>query len=628
MSYLPIHLHTSWSLLDSTATIETLIPKAKEYGIPALCMTDHNNIKGVVPFFKQCKESNIKPIIGVELDVYNGEAFSGRITLLAKNKTGYKNIVKLVSMARTKEALSFNGMPRTQTSSLTQYSAGLICLVGDVRSQIFFSSYINPEMAYESDSIDDCKSLIRKDWKQCVTKVIADLSKIYENVFLYYDLSFLPCAVALGTEIKKEFPDALPSANIHYLNKEDYDLHKLIKQSKDESASDCCKGLEDARIFDSRYVNCHLMKSLPGGEKTLKILDLIEDYSIQERPMLPAFKILDNKIEDPHEYLKEICRKGFKSTGLISNLKINPQLKEIYIKRIQHELEVFKQANMSGYFLIVNDIMNQARKSGVPADIRGSSSGCMISYLMEISSIDPMQPDPTLGYDAQRELSFERFYNEGRNTKDNASLPDIDIDVPPSFREGLISYIKEKYGSDCVGHIITHSRFKGKGAIKEVFKLMKPVENYFDLSNQITKKLVDETKIADDLNEMQKEDAAYGIIRWNIDHIKSIAEYYESFKQCFDFAIKMEAIAKNESVHAAGIIISDQPLSNLFPMTYSEKLDSMIIDIEGSDIEYLGGVKFDILGVSALEKVFQIEQMINNNLSEIEFGEFSFSYFD
>jgi DNA polymerase III alpha subunit len=157
---------------------------------------------------------------------------------------------------------------------------------------------------------------------------------------------------------------------------------------------------------------------------------------------------------------------------------------------------------------------------------------------------------------------------------------------------------------------------------------MKPVENYFDLSNQITKKLVDETKIADDLNEMQKEDAAYGIIRWNIDHIKSIAEYYESFKQCFDFAIKMEAIAKNESVHAAGIIISDQPLSNLFPMTYSEKLDSMIIDIEGSDIEYLGGVKFDILGVSALEKVFQIEQMINNNLSEIEFGEFSFSYFD
>jgi len=157
---------------------------------------------------------------------------------------------------------------------------------------------------------------------------------------------------------------------------------------------------------------------------------------------------------------------------------------------------------------------------------------------------------------------------------------------------------------------------------------LKPTDNYFDMSNQITKKFAEEAKIADDLSEMQKEDPSYGIIRWNIDNIKSVAEYYEQFKEAFDFAIKMEAIAKNESVHAAGIIIADQPLNNLFPMTYSEKLDSMIIDIEGADIEYLGGVKFDILGVSALEKVFQIEQMVNKNLNEIEFGEFSFSYYD
>lgn len=628
MSYLPLHVHTSWSLLDSTATIETLIPKAKEYGIPAICMTDHNNIKGVVPFFKECKDQGIKPIIGVELDIYNGESFSGRITLLAKNKTGYKNIVKLVSLARTKEAIGFNGMPRTQMDNLYSYRGGLICLIGDLRSQIFFSSYINPEMAYESDSVEDCVSLLHQDWKERVNKVISTFTKIYDNVFLYYDLSFLPCCIALGREIKKEFSDALPSVNIHYLNKEDHNLHQLIRQSKDESSADCCKGLDDARIFQERYANCHLMKSLPDGEKTLKILDLIEDYSIQERPILPVFKISDHKIDDSHDHLKELCRKGFKSTGLINDLKINPDLKDVYIKRIQHELGVFKQADMSGYFLIVNDIINHVRNSGIPADIRGSSSGCMISYLMGISSVDPMRPDPTLGYDSQRELPFERFYNEGRNTKNNISLPDIDTDVPPSFREDLISYIKEKYGNDCVGHIITHSRFKGKGAIKEVFKLLKPTDNYFDVSNQITKKFAEEAKIADDLSEMQKEDPSYGIIRWNIDHIKSVAEYYEQFKEAFDFAIKMEAIAKNESVHAAGIIIADQPLSNLFPMTYSEKLDSMIIDIEGADIEYLGGVKFDILGVSALEKVFQIEQMVNKKLTEIEFGEFSFSYYD
>jgi len=628
MSYIPIHVHTSWSLLDSTATIETIVPKAKEYGIPAICMTDHNNIKGVVPFFKECKDAGIKPIIGVELDVYNGDVFSGRITLLAKNKTGYKNIVKLVSLARTKEALSFNGMPRTQMDDLYSHKGGLICLVGDLRSQVYFSAYINPEMAYESNSVEDCESLIREDWKDCVKKVISNYSKIYEHTFLYYDLSFLPCCVALGKMIKKEFQESIPSVNVHYLNKDDYYLHQLITQSKEESSADCCKGLDDSRIFDVKYANCHLMKSIPDGEKTLKILDLIEDYSIQERPILPVFKISDHKIDDAHEHLKELCRKGFKTTGLINDLKTDASLKDAYIKRIQHELGVFKQANMSGYFLIVYDIINHVRASGIPADIRGSSSGCMISYLLGISSVDPMRPDPTLGYDPQRELPFERFYNEGRNTKDNVSLPDIDTDVPPTFREELIEYIKNKYGTDCVGHIITHSRFKGKGAIKEVFKLLKPTDNYFDASNQITKKFAEEAKIADDLSEMQKDDPSYGIIRWNIDHIKSVAEYYEQFKEAFDFAIKMESIAKNESVHAAGIIIADQPLSNLFPMTYSEKLDSMIIDVEGADIEYLGGVKFDILGVSALEKVFQISQMVNKGLKEIEFGEFSFSYYD
>ena len=238
-----------------------------------------------------------------------------------------------------------------------------------------------------------------------------------------------------------------------------------------------------------------------------------------------------------------------------------------------------------------------------------------------MSSIDPLRPDPTLEYNEGRVLPFERFYNEGRNTEGNVSLPDIDTDVPPHFRNNVIEYLRAKYGNDCVGHIITHSRFRGKGAIKEMFKLLKPVADYFNVSNEITKKFVDESKIADDLFEMQKEDPSYGIIRWNIDNIKSVEEYYEQYKTVFDMAIKIEQLPKNESVHAAGIIVADQPLSGIFPMTYSEKLDQMVIDVEGTDIEYLGGVKLDILGVSALEKVYQIQRMINTNLDSVTFGE-------
>ena len=627
MTYIPVHVHTSWSLLDSVVTIDSLVAKCKEYGIPALCMTDHNNIKGVVPFFKECKDAGVKPIIGVELDTYSGEEFVGRITLLAKNKVGYKNIVKLVSMARTKEALSFNGMPRTQVESLYPYRAGLICLIGDLRSEIYSSAFVNHEMAYASDSVEDCEKLLHKDWKSRIEKILANHCKKYEHVFLTYDVSFLPAHLVLGRKISEEFPDSMPAHNIHYLNKEDLELHELLTKAKDDGGS-CCEAISDSRIFDKRWARGYLSKELKNGEKTLKLLDLVEDYTIQERPILPSFKVGDHKITDSHEYLRQLCRTGFKSTGLLDEFKQDPALKDAYIKRIQHELEVFKQAGMSAYFLIVHDIINSLRSKGVPADIRGSSSGCMISYLIGISSVDPMRPDPTLGYDLGRELPFERFYNEGRNTKENVSLPDIDMDVPPSFRESLIGYIREKYGNDCVGHIITHSRFKGRGAIKEVFKLLKPTQDYFDVSNQITKKFAEEAKIADDLVEMQKEDPSYGIIRWNIDNIKSIAEYYEQFKEAFDYALRIEEVPRNESVHAAGIIIADQPLSNLFPMVYSEKLDSMVIDVEGADIEYLGGVKFDILGVTALEKVLQIQRMINFKLDEIEFGEFSYSYYD
>lgn len=614
MTYIPIHVHTCWSLLDSTLSVSELVSECIKLKIPAICLTDHNNIKALVPFYKECKAGGIKPIIGVELDIYEGIEFLGRITLLAKNKTGYQNIVKLVSLARTKDALSHNGNPRTQFTNLYSYSSGLICLIGDIKSEIYTQSYINADIAYLSTSDVACQSLIREDWNVRVEQILAKYRKIYHAVHLYYSLSFLPCSLVLGKKIKETFKQALPSNNIHYLNKEDRELHGIVTEQSDKTISDC-------EIFKIDKPNCHLFSSIPDGEKTLFLMDLVEDYEIKSKPMLPSYKISSHKLQDQHNHLYELCKKGFVSTGLSDYLKTNPALKDIYIDRIKHELGVFKQADISGYFLMVNDIIDSIRKLGIPADIRGSSSGCIISYLLGMSSIDPLRPDPTLEYNEGRVLPFERFYNEGRNTEGNVSLPDIDTDVPPHFRNNVIEYLREKYGNDCVGHIITHSRFRGKGAIKEMFKLLKPVADYFNISNEITKKFVDESKIADDLFEMQKEDPSYGIIRWNIDNIKSVEEYYEQYKTVFDMAIKIEQLPKNESVHAAGIIVADQPLSGIFPMTYSEKLDQMVIDIEGTDIEYLGGVKLDILGVSALEKVYQIQRMINANLDSVTFGE-------
>jgi len=362
------------------------------------------------------------------------------------------------------------------------------------------------------------------------------------------------------------------------------------------------------------------MDSIDGGERTLQLLDLIEDYDIQERPILPKYKVDDHEISNDHEYLVNACRSGFRTTGLYKDLQTNKELKSLYGERIAHELRVFEEAGISSYFLIVRDLIDFVHRQGLPADVRGSSSGCMASYLLGISSIDPMNPDPTMEYASERELPFERFYNEGRNTDGNVSLADIDIDVPPNFRDNLIHYCREKYGKDCVGHIITHSKFKARGAIKEMFRLLKPAPNYFEIANTITKSMVEESKIADDILERQQDDPDYGILQWNIDNVDLVSNYYETYPEVFNLAMKLEQIPKNESVHAAGIIIADQPLYNLFPMRYSAKLDQMVIDIEGSEIEYIGGVKFDILGVAALEKMFQIEMMINKSKTSPEFG--------
>lgn len=615
MNYIPLHVHTGWSLLDSTLDVTEYVNFVASLGGSACAITDHNNIKALVPFWKACKNKNIKPIIGCEFDIWECQKFVGRVTLLAKNKTGYLNLVKLVSIARSKANLSDTGEPTSNLNQMHQYSHGLICLIGDLRSEIFTCSFVNPDMAYESNSDDECASLLKKNYSEEIRNIIGKYKKVFSETFLFFDYSKLPCLKVLGKNIRNDFPEAIPCSNIHFLKQEDYAIHNMISSDEDKSQ----KLINDSRIFLPEYCFGHIPTNLPDGEKTKKILDLLEDFSIEERPMLPVFKHKDHDITNQDEYLKNICRHGF-SEKIIPKISGDTNLKDVYLERIKHELEVFKQAGISGYFLIVKDIVDFIKSMGYPADSRGSSSGSIISYLIGVSSIDPIVPDPTLSYAKERELPFERFYNEGRNSAKNVSLPDIDMDLPPSLRSDVIDHIRNKYGYDYVAHIITHSRFKGKGAIKEAFRILKPVNNYFDVANEITKLFAEEAKISDELSEIQEEDPSYGIIKWNIDNIKDVAKYYEQYKDIFDFAIRIEKLPKNESVHAAGIIISDKILSNHFPMTYSSKLDQMVIDIEGADIETLGGVKFDILGVSALEKIFQIEKMLNFKLNEIKFG--------
>jgi len=585
-------------------------------------MTDHNNMKGVVEFVREATSRKIKPIIGVEFDLSRSDELTSRLTLIAKNKEGYKNLVRLVSLSN--KNIDSSGVPKLCIGDISSYKDGLICLMGDIFSEISHALFDNIDMGYRSNSYEVCKDMVSKDWVQQCSSVIDYYKNEFEDFFLYCDYGGLPIHETLQKALEYLDGDILlPSNNIHYFKEGDLPIHKMLLKSRVENTkkpTDQMDGLFDYRIFFNTSPKVHLLESLPNGGKTLVLLDLIEDYDINEPPILPPYKYDGSTVVDPDTFLTSLCREGFKEKGISKELADNKDLLQVYTDRINNELSVFKKAGISSYFLIVKDMMDFVSSKSIPVDIRGSSSGCLISYLIGLSSIDPMRPDPVLEYKKSRELSFERFYNEGRNTDGHVSLADIDIDLPPTFRDSVIQYLSDVYGEECVGHIITHSRFKGKGAIKEIFKLVKPTSNYFEIANEITKTFVDESKISDELSEIQKEDPAYGIIRWNIDNIEEAARHYEEYKDIFDIAMKIERIPKNEGVHAAGIIVADQPLYNLFPMRYSTKMGKMVIDIEGSDIEYLGGVKFDVLGVAALEKVYKIQEMINKKLEKVEFG--------
>ena len=240
--------------------------------------------------------------------------------------------------------------------------------------------------------------------------------------------------------------------------------------------------------------------------------------------------------------------------------------------------------------------------------VHNSAAGCLVSYLIGITNIDPIKYN----------LMFDRFYNSGRNTKDRISMPDIDVDVPINKRENIIQYIKNKYGEDKVSQMITFNTIKGRGALKDVLRVYGNIS--FDEMNKITKNIPDEAKIADELQEMKEETGEASIIRWalenNADGLKDYC-YIDSnntlngpLAKRFEQAIRLEGTRSNQSKHAAGIAISASPLKDICPMIYDSKNEQMIAGMEMQDLESLGIIKFDILGVAMLDKIMTIQDLL------------------
>ena len=393
-----------------------------------------------------------------------------------------------------------------------------------------------------------------------------------------------------------------------YVSKEEVDAHRVVLCSgmkltlpKVERKIGNKEDFENSKYFTKETF--HLPQTTRSKKETeivKKIADMCEVYDVKSKPMLPSFSCPKGFTED--EYLKDLCRDGWKQKLIPKGKVSSVQSKQEYLDRVKIELEVIFNARLSGYFLIVQDIVNYVKKKGwLAGPGRGSAAGCLVSYLLGITEVDPIEFD----------LLFERFYNEGRNTEDHISLPDIDVDVPAEHRDEVIDYIKEKYGKENVSQMVTYGRLQGRSALKEVMRINDNVS--FSEMNEITDCIPDEAMISDQLELMDKEDRS--IIRWALIneannlrkwcYIDEEGNLSGPMSETFRQAMIIEGTNKSQGKHPAGVIISKYKLDQVCPMV-TDKSGKKIVQFEMVALEAQGHVKFDILGIDLLSKIMEI----------------------
>lgn len=620
MNYIPLHCHSMFSLLDGLSKPEQIAQRCKDIGATACALTDHGNISGAVKFYLAMKKAGIKPILGCELYICDQHPsvrdkenrHLSHFIVLAKNKEGWKDLIKIVSLSNNPEF--YYHKPRLDLGTLGSMNNGnLIGITGHLGSTL-------------ANTIVDNDTL-KENWLEAGCEHIKKLKDIFgdnlfleaqlmdqENLVIQKDLTKAIRELGENTQTK-----VICTPDAHYCEKSDAVDQRILlcnnlkitfaeinnKLNNNEDAPMGCFFASD----NYHILSQEEMKGLHTSseiENTNYVANLIEEYDILSKPKLPPFKCPNNM--DDAEYLRELCRQGWKKK--IANI-VPKEDHPKYVDRIKYELDVLQGAGLSSYFLIVQDIVNYVRNQGwLPGPGRGSAAGCLVSYLIGITSIDPIQYS----------LLFDRFYNSGRNSVDHISMPDIDVDVPINKREQIIQYIKDKYGQDKVSQMITFNTIKGRGSLKDVIRVYGNIS--FDEMNQITKNIPDEAKIADELQEMKEETGESSIIRWALEnqpdklkewcYIDDNNELQGPLAKRFEQAIRLEGVKSNQSKHAAGIAISSEPLADLCPMVYDSKNDQLIAGMEMQDLEALGIIKFDVLGIAYLDKIMCVSDFLRN----------------
>lgn len=514
----------------------------KDAAIPSVGLTDYNLFM-CVQYYEEMVKNELKPILGMKLKVFGGEEDS-YVTILCKNKAGWKDLLKLV---------------------------------------------------YEANNPDNYKDGARLEIFRFIQNVTDNLIIIVDD-FLDIFEKLLPTAYygvnLIESERKETTLKKVATPPNHYLRDSDWLRNKYLKCNyyKVSMKNASQQIFKDNRFFiPSENQLLEWGYTQPEIDETFSIYETIEQYDILYKQELPHFDCPDGFSEN--EYLRELCRQGYKNKG------INGQE---YVDRIKHELDVIKNANMAGYFLIMQDIVNWAKNNGILCGVgRGSAAGCLISYLVGITNVDPIKYN----------LLFERFYSAERK-----GLPDIDLDFPPSKRENIIQYVQSKYGVDKFAQLSTFTTLKGPAAIKAVLRARDVEANE---QNYITKKMPPEGKIAPFLQKQYNEKGTKSMVLWCINHIDEFSQWcsptYEGMYGAeFKAAIELDQIIMGRGRHASAYALANEPVYNKAPLIWDESADRYVVGVNMDDAEKLGLVKLDLLGIDLLDKADLIRKVVQN----------------
>ncbi|HEY5162132.1 MAG TPA: DNA polymerase III subunit alpha, partial [Terriglobales bacterium] len=583
--FVHLHLHTDYSMLDGACDIDKLVHRVKDLGMPAVAMTDHGNIFGAFKFFNAAKSAGVKPIIGCELYVCKKDDHNisrtppdadsyNHLIVLAQNEEGYRNLVQITSEASLQ---GFYYKPRISKAYLAEHSKGLIalsgCLKGEVAERLTEGKY---------------------DAARQAAGTLADIFG-RENFYLEIQDQGLEQEKQIQAgllRLEKDLGLPLVATNdSHYLCEDDHhaqDVMVCIQTGKSIHDVNRLKFQSDQFYVKSWEQMSRMFGEMP--QVLSRTLDIAERCSLKLEKVLNPFPKFD--VPEGHtidSYFEEVAHKGFaKRLETLRVLQAQGRLKHPisdYEQRLASEIGIIRQMQFPGYFLIVWDFIAWAKDRGIPVGPgRGSAAGSLVSYAMEITDIDPLQSG----------LLFERFLNPER-----ISMPDIDVDFCMNRRGEVIHYVTEKYGRENVAQIITFGTMQAKAAIKDVGRAMAIPYNDVD---RIAKMIPATLNIS--LDQSLKDSPM-------------LAQAYDSepqVKELIDTARKLEGMVRNAGVHAAGVVISSEPLINLVPL-HRTKNDEIVTAFDMKAIEKMGLLKMDFLGLTTLtivDDALKLIQQVRN----------------